>query len=71
MLPVKSSNIESVGYYAKSGDLHVRFKNGSYYIYHAVHPAIFAGLLSATSKGKHLHLHVKGKHKVTKVTNVS
>lgn len=61
MTPVKSSNIESVGYDADGSRLHVRFKSGAEYAYHGIEPAQHAELMAADSVGSHLHRVVKPK----------
>jgi frataxin-like iron-binding protein CyaY len=67
MSPVKSSNIESVGYDAEGSRLHVKFKNGGEYIYHGIEPAQHAELMAADSAGSHLHKVIKPSAVVTKV----
>lgn len=64
MVPVSSSNLESVGYDADARELHVKFNNGGHYIYRDVPPEKHRALMSANSKGSHLHAHIKGKHPV-------
>jgi len=68
MIPVKSSNIESVGYHEESGALHVVFKDGGHYIYHKVSPANFERFMTAPSKGAFLHRFIKKQHQHTKIT---
>jgi hypothetical protein len=36
MIPVSSSNIESIGYDEQNGQVYVRFLNGSLYVYKGV-----------------------------------
>ena len=52
--PVDSSNLEAVGYDVAMGNLWVRFKGGSKYVYRHVEPETFQAFLSAPSKGKFL-----------------
>lgn len=59
MIPVQSSNVESVGYDAQSEIAYVRFLNGSLYIYKGVPQWAFDGLLNAPSVGSYLHRNYK------------
>ena len=59
MTPVISSNVESVGYDATAQIVHVRFLNGSEYIYKGVPQHEFEGLLNAPSVGSYLHRNYK------------
>lgn len=61
MTPVKSSNVESVGFDHDGSRLHVRFKNGGEYVYHGIEPAQHAELMQAESIGSHLHNVIKAK----------
>lgn len=61
MVPVLSSNIESVGYNEERQVCKVRFKSGEEYEYANVLPAEYSGLLNAESVGKHLNAKIKGK----------
>lgn len=67
MKVVNSSNIESIDYNPESKTLSVKFKNGGSYQYHEVSPEAYQGLESAESIGKHLHSHIKPKHRTSKV----
>jgi hypothetical protein len=67
MVPVKSSNIESVGYDHASQTLHIIFKTGGHFIYHKVRPMLYHNLMSAKSKGAFFHAEVRGKHESEKV----
>ncbi len=58
MLPVSSSNIESVGY--ENGTLYIRFHSGGLYSYQNVPVAVYQGLMSASSKGRYFHSNIKG-----------
>lgn len=49
MLPVASSNIDSVGY--ENRILHIRFRSGDLYEYYGVPQSVYLGLLSASSVG--------------------
>lgn len=58
MIPVDSSDLESVGYDGQN--LFVQFKKGSIYVYFNVPISTFQALLNAGSKGKFLNQHIKG-----------
>ena len=58
--PVKSSQIESVGYDAATGTLAVKFQRGTtVYQYPNVTPKQFAEFQAADSLGKHFGKHLK------------
>lgn len=59
MIPVSSSNIESLGYDDQNGIVYVRFMNGTLYIYKGVPKHEFDGLLNAPSIGSYLHRNFK------------
>lgn len=67
LVPVKSGHLESIGYHAESSTLHVRFKNGEYYLYHNVKPIVYQGLLKAESKGKYFNGNIKPHYRHTKL----
>ena len=60
MVPVCSSNIQSVGY--DQGNLLVDFKNGRRYVYHGVSLALFNGLVHAPSVGKFFDQSIKNRY---------
>jgi hypothetical protein len=59
MTPVSSSNVAEVGYDADNQIAHVRFLNGSLYIYKGVPQPVYDGLLYASSVGSYLHRNFK------------
>jgi len=59
MIAVSSSNIESIGYDEANQIVHVRFLNGTLYIYKGVPSYEFNGLLNAPSIGSYLHRNYK------------
>ena len=65
MSPVKSSNVEAVGYDAARSVLHVRFRGGAHYSYDGVPPDLHAELHGNGkpdhSIGKFVHENIKGK----------
>ena len=50
--PVKSTNVDSVGYNAEEKILEVAFRNGGVYQYAGVQPEMYADLLKAESIGR-------------------
>lgn len=58
MQPVRSSDLQSVGY--ESGVLHIRFNSGGTYRYDGVPESVYRGLMSAPSHGRYFHAHIKG-----------
>ena len=59
MIPVSSSNIESIGYDEQNGLVYVRFLNGSLYVYKGVPLHEFENLRDAPSLGSYLHRNYK------------
>lgn len=59
MVPVSSSNVDSVGYNDEQQILYVRFLNGSLYIYKGVSTYEYDGLLNAPSVGSYLHRNIR------------
>ena len=66
-VPVKSSQVKSVGYHPEYKTLAVTFHGGAIYQYHDVPADIHARMMKAESIGKFLHAEIKGKFKHTKV----
>lgn len=62
MQPVTSSNVAAVGHDAGSNQLHVRFKNGSHYVYDGIDARAFQQLLKAPSIGSHIAHQIKGRY---------
>ncbi len=60
MVPVISSNIDSIGY--ESGTLYVRFNSGGLYAYSEVPESVYNGLMNASSKGSYLARYIKGSY---------
>lgn len=67
MTPVKSSNLDAIGYDAKSRALTVRFKSGATHRYDDVPPEKHAALMAADSIGSHFHANIRNAHKSSKV----
>ncbi len=59
MVPVQSSNVESIGY--QPNELHVRFRAGGHYVYDGTNAELHQALLAAESKGRFIGQHLKGK----------
>jgi hypothetical protein len=59
MIPVSSSNVESVGYEEVTEIVFVRFLSGSLYIYKGVPKFEYENLRDATSVGSYLHRNFK------------
>ena len=51
-IPVKSTNVKSVGYDLETKTLQVEFKSGGIYQYAGVQPEMYADLLKAESIGR-------------------
>lgn len=67
MQSVTSSNIDQIGYDKENNELHVRFKNGSLYIYEGVNEDHFVSMTTAESVGKYLNQHIKDVHSFKRV----
>ena len=67
MKPVKSSNIDSVGFCQDSNTMAVRFKSGGTYHYQDVNEEVYTGMVNAKSVGKHYHNKIRGSYKGEKV----
>jgi hypothetical protein len=67
MIPVVSSNVDSIGYDPDTQTLRVRFNNGSAYEYMNVPAMEFEQLRSAPSVGSYLNRNVKGNYPYQKV----
>lgn len=66
-VPVTSSNLASVGYDPEEMVLEVAFKSGSVYRYSNVPMGVHVGLLSAGSKGKFFHQHIRNAYQFERV----
>lgn len=65
MIPVSSSNLNSVGY--ENSTLYVRFNDGSLYRYSNVPEHVYNELMNASSKGRYLAAYVKGQYPYSKI----
>lgn len=59
MVPVSSSNLESVGYDPDTRILRIQFHSGGLYEYYNVPRYIHAGLMSAASHGEYFHEYIR------------
>jgi len=66
--PVKSSNVQEVGYDTASQKMHVQFKGGSVYEYFGVPAAKHAALMASDSPGGYLAQHIRGLHKFQRLS---
>ena len=60
-IPVRSSNLISVGYDSDLMILEIEFENGVYQ-YMDVPEDIYDGLMNTSSKGNYFHKHIKSKY---------
>ena len=65
--PVKSSQIESIGYDLASKTLAVKFNSGSTYHYAGVNAADFESLKNSKSIGSHFGYFIRNAFKHTKI----
>lgn len=63
MQPVKSSNIEAIGYDEHTKTLKIKFKSGGTHSYADVPKLDYERLLSAQSIGKYFHANIRNKFK--------
>ena len=61
MIPVYSSAIRAIGY--DGSTLRVEFHSGRVYDHPHVPYSVYAGLMSASSKGAYYNQHIRGKYK--------
>ena len=62
LIPVKSSNIDAIGWESDGKVLTVQFSNGTIYTYFDVPEATYTDILSAQSVGSTFASTVKGKY---------
>lgn len=70
-VPVKSSNMKSIGYDEPTRTLEIEFANGGVYQHHDVPPEVHSNLLNHpvdASHGKHHSIHIRGKYRFTKIS---
>lgn len=64
---VRSSTVLSVGYDISSKDLELEFHGSRLYLYHHVPPAVYEGLVKATSIGTYFNAKIKNKYPFTRI----
>ena len=62
---VESSTISAIGYENK--ELHIKFKNGTEYVYYDVPAEVYEALNSAESVGKYFAANIKNNYKYAKI----
>jgi KTSC domain-containing protein len=68
---IESTTLRSVGYDAKAGILELEFCSGAVYQYLGVPTTVHQGLLSAASKGKYFHLHIRERYQFRQMSAMS
>lgn len=66
-VPVRSSNIRSVGYDSGTSTLEVEFHSGGVYQYSGVPETVYQGFMRAASKGSYFHDHVRDRYPARQV----
>jgi hypothetical protein len=67
MTPVRSSNVDSIGYDEETATLVVQFLDGSVYNYYEVPDEVFHDFLLASSKGKFLWREIRDVYEYERV----
>lgn len=67
MQKVESSNIAAIGHDPHLNELHVRFSNGTTYVYSDVHRIFYQNMLASKSAGKYHADTIKGVFKHRKL----
>lgn len=65
MIPVSSSNLESVGY--ENGILCIAFHGGRIYEYTGVPESVYQGLMAASSHGKYFHAYIRNVYPYSRI----
>lgn len=65
MIPVSSSNLESVGY--ENGVLCISFHGGRIYEYTGVPESVYQGLMAASSHGKYFHAYIRNVYPYSRI----
>lgn len=66
MIPVSSSDLESVGY--ENETLYIRFHSGGLYQYAGVPDRVYRELMSAASHGRYFHSFIKGNYPYQRIS---
>ncbi|MBU6232338.1 KTSC domain-containing protein [Patescibacteria group bacterium] len=64
--PISSTSVREYAYDEDTGELHVRFHNGTVYKYNGLTPDDYDNFRNSPSKGSHVH-NMARKHKYVKV----
>jgi hypothetical protein len=67
MIPVSSSNLDSIGYDSENEIVYVRFLDGALYVYKGVPEHEYQNLLEAPSLGSYLHRNYKNVYPYEKI----
>lgn len=67
MIPVESSNLESVGYDEINKQLYVRFLKGGLYFYSNVPVTIYSALMNASSHGEYFSRYIRNDYPTQRV----
>ena len=67
-VPVRSTNLGSVGYDPIEGTLEIEFLNGRVYEYYRVPELIFSALVAAASPGEYFADHIKDRYRYRRLT---
>ena len=65
--PVKSSNLQSIGYDLETQTLEIEFKFGKVYQYYNVPNPIYLALMNALSHGTYFHKYIKGTYSYRRI----
>lgn len=68
MVPVRSSNIASVGYDDEASELYVTFASGAVYAYEGVAPGVAEAIREAPSPGKFFYANVRDVYTARRVS---
>ena len=66
-VPVRSSNLASVGYDWFTGVLEIEFRNGRIYEYYGVPAGYYAGLMAAGSHGSYFAKFIRPKFNYSRI----
>lgn len=67
MVPVSSSNLESVGYDSSTQTMKIRFLNGSEYVFLNIPPLEFESLIQASSIGSYFNRNIRNSYPYEKI----
>lgn len=66
-IPVKSSNLRTVGYDPTTRTLEIEFKSGGIYQYNGVTPQVYDGLMNAASHGEYFAQSIRDRYPTIKI----